>query len=161
MAKARAPKLPTTLLAGADEAEYVNRLCAVLSRARLNTQFPNARSLQAHIAAMGPDMLRLAGRIGDGVVLSAGLSTESVKQSLKLCAEGAGKYKVVVLPIKVRHYDIVRFFDEFSQEAYSVFQRAAIFIRTVVEALQNKLDGRAHPVRGVTVDDVEAGALCA
>jgi 5,10-methylenetetrahydromethanopterin reductase len=42
---------------------------------------------------MGPDMLRLAGRIGDGVVLSAGLSTDSVRQSLALCAEGAAKDK--------------------------------------------------------------------
>ena len=36
---------------------------------------------------------RGAGRIGDGVVLSAGLSTDSVKQSLALCAEGAAKDK--------------------------------------------------------------------
>jgi 5,10-methylenetetrahydromethanopterin reductase len=42
-----------------------------------------------YIAAMGPDMLKLTGKIGDGVVLSAGLSTESVKSSLALCANGA------------------------------------------------------------------------
>jgi 5,10-methylenetetrahydromethanopterin reductase len=36
-------------------------------------------------------MLRLAGRIGDGVVLSAGLSTDSVRQSFAVCAEGAAK----------------------------------------------------------------------
>src|SRR3954470_12753253 len=40
---------------------------------------------------MGPDMLRLAGRIGDGVVLSAGLSTDSVRRSIAACAEGAAK----------------------------------------------------------------------
>jgi alkanesulfonate monooxygenase SsuD/methylene tetrahydromethanopterin reductase-like flavin-dependent oxidoreductase (luciferase family) len=33
----------------------------------------------------------LAGRIGDGVVLSAGLSTASVRQSIAVCAEGAAK----------------------------------------------------------------------
>jgi 5,10-methylenetetrahydromethanopterin reductase len=36
-------------------------------------------------------MLRLAGRIGDGVVLSAGLSTESVRQSIAICVDGAAK----------------------------------------------------------------------
>ena len=44
-----------------------------------------------YIAAMGPDMLKLTGRIADGIVLSAGLSTDSVKRSLALCAEGAAK----------------------------------------------------------------------
>jgi 5,10-methylenetetrahydromethanopterin reductase len=44
-----------------------------------------------YIAAIGPDMCRLAGRIGDGVVLSAGLSTASVRESLKLCGEGAAR----------------------------------------------------------------------
>jgi 5,10-methylenetetrahydromethanopterin reductase len=42
-----------------------------------------------YIAAMGPDMLKLTGRIADGVVLSAGLSTRSVRESLARCAEGA------------------------------------------------------------------------
>jgi 5,10-methylenetetrahydromethanopterin reductase len=36
-------------------------------------------------------MLRLAGRIGDGVVLSAGLSTATVRASIALCAEGAAR----------------------------------------------------------------------
>jgi 5,10-methylenetetrahydromethanopterin reductase len=44
-----------------------------------------------YIAAMGPDMLRLTGRIAEGAVLSAGLSTDSVKASFALCAEGAAK----------------------------------------------------------------------
>lgn len=44
-----------------------------------------------YVAAMGPDMLKLTGRIAEGVVLSAGLSTDSVKQSLALCAQGAAK----------------------------------------------------------------------
>ena len=44
-----------------------------------------------YVAAMGPDMLHLTGRIADGVALSAGLSTDSVRKSLARCAEGAGK----------------------------------------------------------------------
>ncbi|MCC6777105.1 MAG: LLM class flavin-dependent oxidoreductase [Hyphomicrobiales bacterium] len=51
---------------------------------------PSAR-IPIYIAAIGPDMLKLAGRIGDGVALSAGLSTDSVRASLALCAEGAAK----------------------------------------------------------------------
>lgn len=42
-----------------------------------------------YVAAMGPDMLKVTGRIGDGIVLSAGLSTDSVRSSLARCAEGA------------------------------------------------------------------------
>jgi 5,10-methylenetetrahydromethanopterin reductase len=62
-----------------------------LAGARL--AFKPSAPIPIYIAAIGPDMLRLAGRIGDGVVLSAGLSTDSVKQSLALCAEGAAKDK--------------------------------------------------------------------
>jgi 5,10-methylenetetrahydromethanopterin reductase len=60
-----------------------------LAGARL--AFEPSAPIPVYIAAIGPDMLRLAGRIGDGVALSAGLSTESVRQSLALCAEGAAK----------------------------------------------------------------------
>jgi 5,10-methylenetetrahydromethanopterin reductase len=44
-----------------------------------------------YVAAMGPEMLQLAGRIAEGVALSAGLSTDSVRKSLALCAQGAAK----------------------------------------------------------------------
>jgi 5,10-methylenetetrahydromethanopterin reductase len=44
-----------------------------------------------YVAAMGPEMLQLAGRIANGVALSAGLSTDSVRKSLALCAQGAAK----------------------------------------------------------------------
>jgi 5,10-methylenetetrahydromethanopterin reductase len=50
-----------------------------------------ANPIPIYIAAMGPDMLKLTGRIADGVVLSAALSTQSVKVSLALCQEGAAK----------------------------------------------------------------------
>ncbi|MFL9827393.1 LLM class flavin-dependent oxidoreductase [Rhodoplanes sp. SY1] len=45
--------------------------------------------IPVYVAAIGPDMLRLAGRVGDGVVLSAGLSIASVRQSIAHCTEAA------------------------------------------------------------------------
>jgi alkanesulfonate monooxygenase SsuD/methylene tetrahydromethanopterin reductase-like flavin-dependent oxidoreductase (luciferase family) len=57
-----------------------------LAGARLAFQ-PNP--IPIYIAAMGPDMLKLTGRIADGVVLSAGLSTQSVRDSIARCNEGA------------------------------------------------------------------------
>jgi 5,10-methylenetetrahydromethanopterin reductase len=60
-----------------------------LSGARLAFQ-PKA-PIPIYIAAIGPDMLRLAGRIGDGVVLSAGLAVQSVRQSIAICREAADK----------------------------------------------------------------------
>lgn len=45
--------------------------------------------IPVYVAAIGPDMLKLAGRVGDGVVLSAGLSTDSVRQSIAHCLEAA------------------------------------------------------------------------
>lgn len=58
-----------------------------LAGARL--AFTPTKPVPIYVAAMGPDMLRLAGRAGDGVVLSAGLSTASVRASLALAEEGA------------------------------------------------------------------------
>ena len=53
--------------------------------------FEPGSEIPIYVAAMGDQMLRLAGRIGDGVVLSAGLSTDYAAQSLALTAEGAAK----------------------------------------------------------------------
>jgi 5,10-methylenetetrahydromethanopterin reductase len=71
------------------EAVHVDGEFVRLAGARL--AFKPSAPIPIYIAAIGPDMLRLAGRIGDGVVLSAGLSTESVRQSIAVCAEGAAK----------------------------------------------------------------------
>jgi 5,10-methylenetetrahydromethanopterin reductase len=71
------------------EAVHMSGDFVKLAGARL--AFKPGAPIPIYIAAIGPDMLRLAGRIGDGVVLSAGLSTDSVKQSIALCAEGAAK----------------------------------------------------------------------
>jgi 5,10-methylenetetrahydromethanopterin reductase len=58
-----------------------------LAGARL--AFTPSAPIPVYVAAIGPDMLKLAGRIGDGVVLSAGVSTDSVRRSLAACAEAA------------------------------------------------------------------------
>jgi 5,10-methylenetetrahydromethanopterin reductase len=71
------------------EAVHADGKFVKLAGARL--AFKPSSSIPIYIAAIGPDMLRLAGSIGDGVVLSAGLSTDSVRRSIALCAEGARK----------------------------------------------------------------------
>jgi 5,10-methylenetetrahydromethanopterin reductase len=71
------------------EAVHVDGDFVKLNGARL--AFKPSAAIPIYIAAIGPDMLRLAGRIGDGVVLSAGLSTDSVRQSIALCVQGAAK----------------------------------------------------------------------
>lgn len=55
------------------------------ARVAFKTDLP----IPIYIAAMGPQMLTLTGRIADGVVLSAGLSTASVKRALATVDEGA------------------------------------------------------------------------
>jgi 5,10-methylenetetrahydromethanopterin reductase len=49
------------------------------------------KPIPIYIAAMREKMLAQAGRIADGVVLSAGLSVEFVEHSLALCAAGAAE----------------------------------------------------------------------
>ncbi len=73
----------------AGEAVHIEGEFIKLAGARLG--FKPAAPVPIYVAAMGPEMLRLAGRIGDGVVLSAGLSTDTVRQSLALAAEGAAR----------------------------------------------------------------------
>lgn len=53
--------------------------------------FTPAAAIPIYVAAMGEQMLKLTGRIGDGIVLSAGLSADHVQHSLGLVAEGARK----------------------------------------------------------------------
>jgi 5,10-methylenetetrahydromethanopterin reductase len=58
-----------------------------LAGARLG--FLPPQPLVVYVAAMGEQMLRLTGRVADGVVLSAGLSPDYCRTSLALVAEGA------------------------------------------------------------------------
>lgn len=60
-----------------------------LQGARLG--FAPPQPLVIYVAAMGPQMLSLAGQIGDGIVLSAGLSPQFCKASLDTAAAGAAK----------------------------------------------------------------------
>ena len=58
-----------------------------LSGARMS--FSPSQPIPVYIAATGPQMLRLTGRIADGVVLSGGLTVGHVRYSLERIAEGA------------------------------------------------------------------------
>lgn len=49
------------------------------------------RTIPIYVAGMGPKMTRLAAEIGDGVLLSAGWSTQLVKPSVELIKEGTRK----------------------------------------------------------------------
>ena len=60
-----------------------------LKGARMAFRPPEA--IPIYIAAIKEQMLRLAGRIGDGVVLSAALSAQYVKHSLDISATGTAK----------------------------------------------------------------------
>ena len=58
-----------------------------LAGARMS--FSPSHPIPIYIAATGPQMLRLTGRIADGVVLSGGLTVQHVNYSLGRIAEGA------------------------------------------------------------------------
>ena len=51
--------------------------------------FRPSAPIPLYVAAMGPKMLRLAGELADGVVLSAGLTVEYAAESLAMAAAGA------------------------------------------------------------------------
>lgn len=51
--------------------------------------FNVAAEIPIYIAAMGDQMLTLAGKIGDGVAFSAGLSVENIRKSMAVTADGA------------------------------------------------------------------------
>lgn len=62
-----------------------------LQLAGARMMFTPENPIPIYIAAMGEQMLGLTGRIGDGIVLSAGLSADYAKRSLALVAAGARK----------------------------------------------------------------------
>ncbi len=81
--------------------EYVEALRALLKGEKVRTDgaifsldgahmtFQHNVSIPVYIASTGPQMLRLAGEIGDGVVLSAGLTLAMTRQCLQHAEEGA------------------------------------------------------------------------
>lgn len=75
--------------------EYVRAVRALLEEGRATYEGREARLEWARrripivVSAHGPDSLRLAGRLGDGVVIGLGVTPEVVRGSLELLAEGA------------------------------------------------------------------------
>ena len=55
------------------------------------TSYAPRQQIPIYIIAEGPKMLRLAGRIGDGVILGNGLIPEVVERSLEIIKEGAAE----------------------------------------------------------------------
>ncbi len=47
-------KIPSRLLSGHDEVEYISRLTSLLQRSRLNSHYPNPRELIPHVQALDP-----------------------------------------------------------------------------------------------------------
>mgnify|MGYP006102802645 FL=1 len=68
---------------------HYNGKIFMLSGAQL--AFKPPQPLIIYVAAIGPQMLRLSGRIADGIVLSAGLSPQYCKRSLDVVSNAAIK----------------------------------------------------------------------
>lgn len=49
-------KIPAITLSGQDERDYIDRLVRILQRARLNSQYPDARALTSHVQGLHPDI---------------------------------------------------------------------------------------------------------
>lgn len=83
-----------------------------------------ACSVPVILAASGPKMLKLAGRIADGVIISAATSVEFVRWCLDTVAEGE---KAAARPVK--HYGIVyAAANENRREAYDHLRRTLAFV---------------------------------
>ena len=76
---------PRCASCGAAEPAHMDGEFVKLAGARLAFK-PNP--IPIYVAAMGPDMLQLTGRIADGVALSAGLSTDSVRKLARALRAG-------------------------------------------------------------------------
>ncbi len=50
--------IPTTTLTGESERRYVDRLLSILSSARLNRRYPDARAMRSHLRALHPEIHR-------------------------------------------------------------------------------------------------------
>lgn len=69
--------------------EPVHQEARTFKLAGARVTFDAGSPIPIYIAATGPHMLKLTGRIADGVVLSAGLSPAYTRRVLELAAEGA------------------------------------------------------------------------
>lgn len=68
--------IPTTTLSGESERHYIDRLLAVLSAARLNRRYPDARAMRSHIRALHPEIHR---GLYDGVEMNLDSGLPSYK----------------------------------------------------------------------------------
>lgn len=68
----------------ADIERHVRRVRTLLADAGVGP-------VPVYVAAVGPRALRLAGRIGDGVVIGAGIDPDTIARSTALVAEGAAE----------------------------------------------------------------------
>ena len=75
---------------------YVAALRGLLQRgtaeyhgARMRMDWPGERRIPIIVAGHGPRSLRLAGRVGDGVIIGLGITPDVVERSLALVEEGA------------------------------------------------------------------------
>jgi 5,10-methylenetetrahydromethanopterin reductase len=127
----------------AGEAVHVNGEFVKLAGARL--AFKPSAPIPVYIAAIGPDMLRLAGRIGDGVVLSAGLSTDSVRQSIAVCVDGAAKEGRDLTAFRCAGYLFFAASHDAKQAIDAVRQKLAFIMR-------NKFLGANIKASGIPVD---------
>ena len=125
------------------EAVHADGEFVKLAGARL--AFKPSSTIPIYIAAIGPDMLRLAGSIGDGVVLSAGLSTESVRQSIALCAEGARKSSRAVREFRRAGYLFFGVSHD-AKEAVDVVRQKLAFV------MRNKFLAANIKASGISVD---------
>jgi 5,10-methylenetetrahydromethanopterin reductase len=136
----------------AGEAVHMNGEFVRLAGARL--AFKPSQPIPIYIAAIGPDMLRLAGRIGDGVVLSAGLSTASVRQSIALCAEGAARDNRDLAAFRRAGYLFFGASRDAKEAVDAVRQKLAFVMR-------NKFLGANIEASGIPVDQAAVTAAIA
>ena len=96
------------LLARDNEVSYEGRY-ARLDRIYLDHDGAGGHDVKIFMAAVGPQMLRLAGRIADGVVLNAGHTVDAIRDEVDQIAESATSAgrspdqveRVMILPIDV------------------------------------------------------------
>lgn len=53
--------------------------------------FREPRNIPVYVAAAGPKMLRMAGRVADGVIIGSGILPETIEHTLTLIGEGAAE----------------------------------------------------------------------
>ena len=113
-----------------------------LSGAQLGFQPP--QPLVIYIAAIGPQMLQLAGRIGDGVVLSAGLSPDYCSTSIKVVSAAAEKTGRDPSQLKKAAYVIFAVSDDGKSAVSTAKSKLTFLLRN--KALRENIEKTGIPV---------------